>query len=70
MGRNMPGGVSMAAVAVGGMLSAVDVTILPGPGQIPDLPEVAVIARLFPREKGMEGMVEIVVPLGVQAVSP
>ena len=68
--RDILGGVSVAAPTVRGVLPRVDEALVKCFGEIPELSEVLVIPRPFTGQQRMEGVVEVVVPLGIEAVSP
>ncbi len=70
MRRDIPRGISVPTVAIGGVLARIDEPLAKGLDEIPEAPEILVISRLVFRQERMEGMVEVVIPLGVQAVSP
>ena len=60
----------MGALPEAGILSFINKTPAPGPCQVMQSPEVPIIAGLFTGQQGVQRMVEIIVPLGVQGESP
>ena len=59
----------MAPSPVGRVLTAVDKTFPEGFDQMFDLPEILIIPVSLSGKKGMKAMVEIVIPLSIQAIA-
>ena len=59
----------MDTLPIAGILPIVDKTPPPGPGQLIQTAEILIIAGLLTGQQGVQGVVEIVVPLGVQGES-
>ena len=59
----------MPHAAVPGIFTRIDETFTKGLGELPDLPEILVIPGLFAGEQRVQGMVEVVVPDGIETVA-
>src|SRR6056297_3654531 len=60
----MSGRTTELAFSEMGVLSAIDKALFQAPGQVRHPAEVLVVSRLFPGKKGVQGVMEIVGPLG------
>src|SRR5205807_9400952 len=56
---------SVAAPSKGGVTAVEDVALAECPGQVLEAPEILVIAGALTSEQGVQGVVEVVAPLGV-----
>ena len=63
-------GVAVPPAAIGGELARIDVFLTQRLDQVRSFSEIPVIPIPLPRKHGMERMMKIVVPLGIEAVSP
>ncbi len=67
VGVNRPAGAAMAPLAVLGILSVVDEPLPQSLEQLFESAEITVVALTFTGEDGVQGMMQVVAPLGVQA---
>ncbi|MEJ2167040.1 MAG: hypothetical protein P8X90_16035, partial [Desulfobacterales bacterium] len=58
--------ISMAAAAITGVPARVNKTLAPAQRQILQSAEILIITGCFPGQEAMQGMVKVVVPLGIQ----
>src|SRR5581483_12133302 len=65
-----PGRAPVASLAEGRIAAGIGVAVAVHPRQIVDAPEVLVVAVPLAGEEGVQGVVEVVAPLGIQAVAP
>ena len=59
----------MPALSISRILTGIDKPFAVGLGQLFNFPEVTIVAVPFGRQKRVQSMVEIIAPLGIQAVS-
>src|SRR4030095_15931369 len=62
--------VTMAALAKGGIVAGVDVALGQGVSKMGQSSKVLIVPRTLSREQCMQGMMEVVAPLCIQAISP
>src|SRR5215510_15384256 len=70
IGRDVARRVAMAALTEGGIVAGVDVALLQGISEMGQGPKVLIVPKSLFREQRMQGMVEAVVPLRIQSISP
>jgi hypothetical protein len=66
--RKMFRGIPVASLSKGRVLAAVDEAFPDGLGKLAELSKVLIIAVPFPGQQGMEAVVKIVVPLGIEVI--
>src|SRR5262245_16980851 len=70
MGRDVARRVAMAALAKGRIVAGVDVALRQGVPEMGQGPKILIVPKPLFREQRMQGMVEAVVPLRIQSISP
>src|SRR5712692_6372440 len=70
MGRDVARRVAMAALAKGGIVAGVDIALRQGVSEMGQCPKVLIVPKPLFREQRVQGMVEAVVPLRIQSISP
>src|SRR6185295_19507773 len=60
----------MAALAKGGVVASVDVALRQGVSEMGQCPKILIVRKPLFREQRMQGMVEAIVPLRIQPISP
>lgn len=68
--RQPGGGPSVRAAAEGGVAAVIDKGLLEGLGEISERAEIRVVAIPLPSQHGVQGMVEVIAPLRVEAIPP
>src|SRR5947209_14045893 len=70
VGRDVARRVAMAALAEGGIVAGVDIALRQGVPEMGHCPVVLIVSKPLFREQRMQGMVEAIVPLRIQSISP
>jgi len=68
-GRKMFGRTAVPSLSVDRILATIDKPFLKGFDELADVSEILVIAVPFSRQNGMDAVMKIIIPLGVQVIT-